>query len=209
MSPMKSLLSWLGVLGLLGGVIFLFSSNQKLTRELTALREAGSQTETLRAELEQIKTTGTPVQAEQIAQLLKDKQELLKLRNEVRQLREDKKLLGQQAQTAQAQAQAAQSHVLTLSTNLQAVRASAQQQVLVVRQHQWANDCLNNLRQLDGAKQQWALEAKKTSSATPSEREIAPFLKDGIPKCPAGGVYTLKAVDSVPTCSIAGHALPE
>ena len=205
---MKSFLPWLCVIGLLGGAVLLFSSNQKLTREVTALREESSQTQALRAELEQIKTTGAPAQAEQIAQLRRDNQDLLKLRNEVRQLREDKKLLGQQAQTAQAQAQAAQSHVLTLSTNLQAVQASAQQQAIVVRQQQWANTCINNLRQLDGAKQQWALEAKKNPNATPSEREIAPYLKDGIPKCPAGGVYTLKTVDSVPTCSVAGHALP-
>jgi hypothetical protein len=208
MSRMKSFLPWLGVLGLLGGAVFLFSSNQKLTREVTAVRAESSQTQALRAELEQVKTAGSPVQAEQIAQLRRDNQDLLKLRNEVRQLREDKKLLGQQAQIAQAQAQAAQSHLLGLSINLQAAQAAAQQQALAVRQQQWANACLNNLRQLDGAKQQWALEAKKTASDTPTEREIAPYLKDGIPKCPAGGVYTLKAVNSAPTCSIAGHALP-
>jgi flagellum-specific peptidoglycan hydrolase FlgJ len=72
------------------------------------------------------------------------------------------------------------------------------------------NACINNLRQIDAAKHQWALEGKGTASDTPTEREIASYLKEGIPKCPAGGVYTfLNAVDSVPTCSVAGHALPQ
>ena len=70
------------------------------------------------------------------------------------------------------------------------------------------NSCINNLRQIDGAKQQWALDKKKASSDTPTEREITPYLANGIDKCPAGGVYTLNAVDSAPTCSIAGHMLP-
>jgi rRNA maturation protein Nop10 len=35
------------------------------------------------------------------------------------------------------------------------------------------------------------------------------FLKDGIPECPAGGTYTIKAADTVPTCSVPGHAMPQ
>jgi hypothetical protein len=209
MRRMKSLLPWLIALGLLGGGVFLFFSNHKLMQEVTALREESSQTQALRAELEQVKTAGSPVQAEQIAQLRRDNQELLKLRNDVRQLRDDKKLLGQQAQIAQGQAQAAQSHLLSLTTNLQAVQASAQQQALLVRRQQEVDACLNNLRQLDGAKQQWALENRKTVTDIPTEKEVSVYLKDGIPKCPAGGTYTLLALDSAPTCSVAGHALPQ
>jgi uncharacterized protein (DUF3084 family) len=182
---------------LLGGVVFLVSSNHKLINEVTELREASNQMQALRADLEQIKTTGSPAQAEQIARLSKDNQDLPKLRKEVHQLREDKKLLGQQAQTAQAQVQAAQSHIATLSTDLQSAQARAQQQVLVTHQQEWANACLNNLLQLDGAKQQWALEGNKTAHDIPTEKDLAPYLKDGIPKCPAGGTYTIKAADTV------------
>jgi hypothetical protein len=214
---MKSFLPWLIALGLLGGVVLLFSSNQKLTREIAALRDENSQTQVLRSKFEQIKTTGSPAQAEQIAQLRKDNQELLKLRNEVRQLRDDKKQLGQQAQIAQARAQAAQSQVLSLSTNLQAAQAlSAQQQAFAARfgaqpatAQQPVNVCINQLRQLDGAKQQWALENRKAASDIPTEKDISAYLKDGIPKCPAGGSYTINAVELVPTCSIPGHALPQ
>jgi predicted ribosome quality control (RQC) complex YloA/Tae2 family protein len=214
---MKSFLPWLCVVGLLGGVIFLFSANQKLTREMSALRDETNQTQTVRAELEQLKTTGSPAQAQQIAQLQKDNQELLKLRNEVRQLRDEKKQLSQQAQTAQAQAQAAQANVLTLSTNLQAVEEARRQKMMAERyglvpgaqQPQPILACINLLRQLDGAKQQWALENRKTANDTPAEKDIAVYLKGGMPRCPAGGAYVLNAVGVVPTCSIPGHALPQ
>lgn len=220
---MKSFLPWLCALALLGGVVLLFSANQKKTAELAALRAESNQVQTLRAELEQLKTAGSPAQAEQIAQLQKDNQELLKLRNEVRQLRDEKKQLTQQAQAAQVQAQAAQSHVLTLSTNLQAVQAAqaaaAAQQALATRygvpaatpaEAQQINACINQLRMLDGAKQQWALENRKTVNDLPAEKDLTPYLKGGVlPKCPAAGVYALNAVAAVPTCSIRGHAIPQ
>ncbi len=221
---MKSFLPWLCAVGLLGGAVFLFSSNQKLSREVTALRDESSQTQTLRAELEQLRTTGSTAQAEQITQLRKDNQELLKLRNEVRQLRDEKKQLGQQAQAAQAQAQAAQSRVLALSTNLLAAQALSAQQAAAAAQQalanrygvaqgtpeqlqQQLNACVNQLRQMDGAKQQWALENRKTTNDTPAEKDIAPYLRGAVPKCPAGGAYAINAVGAVSTCSIRGHGL--
>lgn len=228
---MKSFLPWLFALALLGGGILLFSANQKMARETNALRDETNQVQTLRTELEQLKTTGSPAQAEQIAQLQKDNQELLKLRNEVRQLRDDKKQFAQQAQaaqvqaqTAQAQAQAAQSQVFSLSTNLQAAQAAAldpeaaRQKMFRERyglapatpEQQQLNTCINQLRQLDGAKQQWALENKKTATDTPTANDIAPYVGGGaIPKCPAGGTYTINSVAAAPTCIIRGHALPQ
>src|SRR2546428_13741669 len=53
------------------------------------------------------------------------------------------------------------------------------------------NACINNLRQIDSAKQQWALENRRTTDVTPEEREIEPYLGRGstspMPGCPAGG----------------------
>ena len=71
--------------------------------------------------------------------------------------------------------------------------------------------CLNNLRQIDGAKQQWALENKQPADAVVVMQQILPYLSHNgtLPTCPSGGVYTLNAIDAVPTCSIAGHALPQ
>ena len=82
------------------------------------------------------------------------------------------------------------------------------------------NACINNLRQIDGAKQQWALENNQLSTATPGVAAIAPFLGRGTAgatldveiKCPAGGTYTGGIGDcaTAPTCSTVGllHVLP-
>ena len=73
------------------------------------------------------------------------------------------------------------------------------------------NACINNLRQIDAAKQQWALENGKANGTAVTEADIKPYLGRGggeMPKCPAGGKYTIGKVGEPPTCSIAGHALP-
>ena len=71
------------------------------------------------------------------------------------------------------------------------------------------NACINNLRQIDGAKQQWALENRQTDTASPAAAAITPYLKGGVmPTEPASGTYTINAVNANPTCNIGGHALP-
>ena len=68
------------------------------------------------------------------------------------------------------------------------------------------NACINNLRQIDGAIQQWALELKKDPAATISETEVTPYLKQGSnTACPAGGAnfsdsYSVNTVADAPTC---------
>src|SRR5260221_697958 len=69
------------------------------------------------------------------------------------------------------------------------------------------NACINNLRQIDGAKEQWALEKKKSSGSASVDTEINDYIKGGSPKCPSGGSYTYSAVDTSPICSIDGHSL--
>jgi prepilin-type N-terminal cleavage/methylation domain-containing protein len=74
------------------------------------------------------------------------------------------------------------------------------------------NACINNLRQIDGAKQQWALETHQVSTASPGQASIQPYLGRGsagtYPSCPANGTYTINAVSTPPTCSIGTHVLP-
>jgi prepilin-type N-terminal cleavage/methylation domain-containing protein len=48
------------------------------------------------------------------------------------------------------------------------------------------NACINNLRQIDGAVQQWALEAKKNSTDSAAFSDISSYLKSAV-ICPAGG----------------------
>jgi prepilin-type N-terminal cleavage/methylation domain-containing protein len=75
------------------------------------------------------------------------------------------------------------------------------------------NACIANLKQIDGAGQQWALENKKTDSDTVDSAESIKYLKGGnAPSCPAGGSYTIAVtVSNAPTCNLAstlGHSLP-
>src|SRR6185437_8199277 len=41
------------------------------------------------------------------------------------------------------------------------------------------NACINNLRQIDSAKQQWALEKGQAANATPADTDITPYLGRG------------------------------
>ena len=68
--------------------------------------------------------------------------------------------------------------------------------------------CQCNLRTIDGAKLQWALNEKRTDSDTPSDDELfGPKLYISTkPQCPGGGNYTINPVEQKPTCSIASHA---
>lgn len=76
------------------------------------------------------------------------------------------------------------------------------------------NACINNLRQVDGAVQQWALEQKKDPAATVAETDVTPYLKNSV-ICPSGGTtfansYTVTTVAARPTCQkvSSSHILP-
>ena len=80
------------------------------------------------------------------------------------------------------------------------------------RQTSQTNACINNLRIIDAAKQQWALENKKLSTDTPTIDELRPYIGRGpngeMPTCPDGGAYTIGTVAEKPACSITTHVLP-
>ena len=69
------------------------------------------------------------------------------------------------------------------------------------------NACINNLRQIDAAKNEWALEKGKKDGDVPAKEDLKPYLRKW-PVCPQGGTYTINAVGKPPECSIPGHALP-
>jgi type II secretory pathway pseudopilin PulG len=75
------------------------------------------------------------------------------------------------------------------------------------RQTSQTNACISNLRIIDAAKQQWALEKGQKTSATPSSSNIVPYLgrvETAMPSEPLGGSYTINALSIVPQCSMAG-----
>ena len=62
--------------------------------------------------------------------------------------------------------------------------------------------CVANLRQIDTAKMQWAMDEKKVGTDIPEKDDLIPtYIKNEL-TCPAGGDYeeTINAVDSNPTC---------
>jgi prepilin-type N-terminal cleavage/methylation domain-containing protein len=73
------------------------------------------------------------------------------------------------------------------------------------------NACINNLRQIDGAIQQWALEQKKSGTAAVTSTSLVPYLGRGSagqwPICPASGTYKVTDVQSKPTCTVPNHLL--
>jgi len=78
------------------------------------------------------------------------------------------------------------------------------------------NACINNLRQIDGAKEQWALENRASAGAAVAVTgagNVNEYIKgQTTPICPAGGTYTYGAVGTDPACSLdtvaeGGHTL--
>jgi hypothetical protein len=68
------------------------------------------------------------------------------------------------------------------------------------------NACINNLRMLDSAKEQWALESGKSAGPVDPEGAAA-YIKGGLPTCPQGGAYVIGPLGASPTCTEPGHAL--
>ena len=75
-----------------------------------------------------------------------------------------------------------------------------------------SNACVNNLRQIDGAIQQWALENNQSASAAVTSGNCTPYLGRGTagqwPTCPAGGTYAVTTVNAKPSCTIAATVTP-
>jgi prepilin-type N-terminal cleavage/methylation domain-containing protein len=86
------------------------------------------------------------------------------------------------------------------------------------------NTCINNLRLIDGAIQQWALENGKNSSTQVTSAILTSSLTTylgrggtgkvnatGGVKCPSNGTYAGGTVNQKPTCSLSttlNHVLP-
>ena len=76
-----------------------------------------------------------------------------------------------------------------------------------------ANACINNLRQIDAAAQEFALErGKKTGDSITYPTDLTPYIKlnanSSIPPCPAGGSYTCATVGNNPICTLSDQITP-
>jgi len=72
------------------------------------------------------------------------------------------------------------------------------------------NACINNLRQINSAVQQWAMETGQAAGSAPPSMttDLTPYIQlnsnSSIPPCPASGTYTIYNISNVPqvTCSL-------
>jgi chromosome segregation ATPase len=193
------------------GEMFLFSANQQKSHALAAARAAQQDAAQARADLDQLKTADA-AQTLENTKLRSDNQSLSKkitqLQNDNGRLQTANQQLSQQLDATSASAQQQQEQLQQMENQARATeQAQAETQAEAER-----NKCINNLRQIDAAKNQYALENRKTTGAIVTEDDIKPYIKldaDGnLPKCPAGGKYTIGRIGENPTCSIPGHELP-
>jgi prepilin-type N-terminal cleavage/methylation domain-containing protein len=78
-----------------------------------------------------------------------------------------------------------------------------------------ANACINNLRQIDAAANQYALEKGATTGTAVGAAmfaDLSPYIKlnsaGSLPPCPAGGTYSLAVIGTNPVCSLGTTVTP-
>jgi len=73
------------------------------------------------------------------------------------------------------------------------------------------NACINNLRQVDSGKEQWAMENNRSTGNVTTTAVDAYIKGNTTPTCPGGGTYVYQALQTNPSCSITSptsHSLP-
>jgi RNA polymerase sigma factor (sigma-70 family) len=178
------------VAGLAAPVAIQHHSQIKLHKENESLRQQLDEVVQLTEENERLSQRLAEATA---AQRLPNEQrsELMRLRSEVGTLRNQKTELEK-----------------SLQQNLQHAAVAARGQSIESLAVSHANACINNLRQIDGATEQFALENKRKFGADVSAEEISAYLRENeLPRCPSGGTYTLGLVGGNPFCSIPGHSI--
>jgi len=65
------------------------------------------------------------------------------------------------------------------------------------------NACINNLRQIDGGKEQWAMASKSSDGSAVVTVSVDEYIKGATtPECPGGGTYTYHNIGSDPACDV-------
>jgi prepilin-type N-terminal cleavage/methylation domain-containing protein len=85
---------------------------------------------------------------------------------------------------------------------------------ITARANSQKNTCVSNLKQIESAKEQWAMVNKKGATDSPSSGDLTGTATTGFiksyPACPTSGTYTIGDLSTRPTCSNSadGHVLP-
>ena len=63
------------------------------------------------------------------------------------------------------------------------------------------NVCINNMRLIEHATEQAALELGTVAGAAPAAATVNSYIKGGAPTCPVGGAYTYPVTGGTASCS--------
>jgi prepilin-type N-terminal cleavage/methylation domain-containing protein len=73
-----------------------------------------------------------------------------------------------------------------------------------------SKSCVANLKQIEAAKEQWCMDNKQSTTATPADTDLygnTNYVKN-TPSCPSGGSYTIGNMATRPVCSIGTGSTP-
>jgi chromosome segregation ATPase len=199
----KRWFAWICLALMLVAEILLFRANHERDRVQTDLRDAQQQLHDVQKELDTLKSSTAGEQAGTIVSLRKQNEALTTkvnaLQKNVDRLELESQQTSQHLSTARDALALQQAHLQQLQEDQQRAAAAAS-----------ANACINSLRLIAAAKQQWALDKNKAATDVPTIQDLAGYFQDGnFPVCPDGGTYTINAVGEAPACSIANHVLPQ
>jgi chromosome segregation ATPase len=207
MAKLKIVIAAVVIIALAGFAVVQQQTIKDLRQEIEALKQQTAQIAPLQEQLD--RATQDAANAGDSTE--SQKHDLVKLRAEVSKLRGQSGELAKARQEIKALHQRLASETDARATLVTALKDEAQERQNTQDMNNM-NACINNLRLIDSAKQQWALENKKQATDTPAWDDLRPYLtgpnNTNMPFCPAGGVYTMGNVSEKPTCSIPGHVLP-
>jgi chromosome segregation ATPase len=196
---LKKWVLWLLVVTFLASEVMLFSALRQKAGVQVSFQSEKQRAEQLETQLAELKSSNAEAQGAEVARLRAENQDLPRLRNQVTQLQASNQKLSQQLKATTTYAQQQQAQLKQVEAAQQSAAEAGER-----------NACINILREIDAAKQQWALEKNKPANAVPAAQDLLPYFKDGVfPACPSGGTYTLNAVGELPSCSVPGHELPQ
>lgn len=78
------------------------------------------------------------------------------------------------------------------------------------RQTARRSSCLANMKEIETAKEQWAMDNKKSNGDTVGFTDLVGttlYMKNA-PSCPEAGTYSVNVIGTVPACTVANHVLP-
>ena len=184
---------------------FLFQARRALDSGRAELHSTQMKLHSAQGELVALKNSNAGLQASEILRLrtLNDiiTNQVVEMRGSLAELKAEYEQTADHLVMARRALKLQQTHILDLESEKNTVVLAG---VSVLNQ----NRCNENLRQIDLAKQEWALDKNKPQDAIASDRDLLPYLKNGrLPVCPGGGIYLINSVSEFPVCSLPGHGL--